>query len=208
MWRTQCGERTLESAEARVFAEALSTLLDYALTDQFDDYESDVACFDNLTYGQKIAVLATIGDGLLRKDIRSVELTAVVEGAIAAVFQQLKDSIIFEIDTPEFGASWRELVVAARKELEGEDIPAPTCTDMEEWDLEVEVLTDRILWDRDYEDDRTYADHPPEMTQWLKYMTRIPDNYYTAIADDLTDEEAAATIKKLKKLCDSIIEPS
>jgi len=208
MWRTECGERTLEGAEARAFAEALATLLDYALTDQFDDYESGVACFDDLTYGQKIAALATVGNGLLRKDIRSVELTAVVEGAIAAVFQQLKDSIIFEIDTPEFGASWRELVVAARKELESEDVPAPTCTDIEEWDLEVEVLTDRILWDRDYEDDRTYADHPPEITQWLKYMTRIPDNYYTAIADDLTDEEAAATIKKLKKLCDSMIESS
>jgi hypothetical protein len=208
MWRTERGERTLKGAEARVFAESLSSLLDYAIVDQFEDYESGVACFDNLTYGQKIAVLATIGNGLLRKDIRPVELTAVVEGAIAAVFQQLKDSIIFEIDTPEFGASWRELVVAARKELKGEDIPAPTCTDIEEWDLEVEVLTDRILWDRDYEDDRTYADHPPEMTQWLKYMTRIPDNYYTAIADDLTDEEAASTIKELKKLCDSIIAPS
>ena len=208
MWRTECGERTLEGAEARIFAETLSSLLDYAITDQFEDYESGVACFDDLTYGQKIAVLATVGNGLLRKDIRPVELTAVVEGAIAAVFQQLKDSIIFEIDMPEFGASWRELVVAARKELEGEDIPAPSCTDIEEWDLEVEVLTDRILWDRDYEDDRTYADHPPEMTQWLKDMARIPDNYYTAIADDLTDEEAAATIKKLKKLCGSIIEPS
>ena len=208
MWRTECGERTLEGAEARIFAETLSSLLDYAITDQFEDYESGVACFDDLTYGQKIAVLATVGNGLLRKDIRPVELTAVVEGAIAAVFQQLKDSIIFEIDTPEFGASWRELVVAARKELEGEDIPAPTCTDIEEWDLEVEVLTDRILWDRDYEDDHTYADHPPEMTQWLKYMARIPDDYYTAIADDLTDEEAAATIKELKKLCDSIMEPS
>jgi hypothetical protein len=208
MWRTQCGERTLESAEARVFTEALSTLLDYAITDRFEDYESGVACFENLTYGQKIAVLATIGNGLLREDIRPVELTAVVESAIAAVFQQMKDSIIFEIDTPEFGASWRELVVAARKKLEGDDVPAPSCTDIEEWDLEVQVLTDRILWDRDYEDDRTYADHPPEMTQWLKYMARIPNNYYTAIADDLTDEEAAATIKELKKLCDSIMEAS
>lgn len=208
MWRTQCGERTLEGAEARVFAEALSSLLDYAITDQFEDYESDVACFDDLTYGQKIAVLSTVGNGLLREDIRPVELTAVVEGAIAAVFQQLKDSIILEIDMPEFGAIWRELVVAARKELEGENIPAPTCADIEEWDLQVEVLTDRILWDRDYEHDRTYADHPPEITQWLKYMARIPDDYYTAIADDLTDEEAAATIKELKKLYDSIMEPS
>jgi hypothetical protein len=208
MWRTQCGERILKGAEARVFAESLSTLLDNAIMDQFEDYESDVACFDNLTYGQKISVLATIGSGLFRKDVASVDLTAVVEGAIGAVFQYLKDMIVFEIEMFEAGTYWREIVVAARKELEGEDIPAPSCTDIEEWELEVEMLTDRILWDRDYENDRTYADHPPEMTQWLKYMTRIPDDYYTAIADDLTDEEAAATIKKLKKLCDSIMESS
>lgn len=176
--------------------------------DQFEDYELGVACFDNLTYGQKISVMATIGNGLLREDVASVDLTAVVEGAIGAVFQYLKDMIVFEIDMSEGETYWRALVVAARKESEGENIPAPSCTDMEEWDLEVEVLTDRVLWDRDYEDDRTYADHPPEMTQWLKYMTRIPDDYYTAIADDLTDEEAAATIKKLKKLCDSIMESS
>ncbi len=69
----------------------------------------------------------------------------------------------------------------------------------------MEVLTDRILWDRDYEDDRIYTDHPPEMTQWLKYMARIPDKYYTAIADDLADEEAKAQIKELQKLCGSVI---
>jgi hypothetical protein len=208
MWRTECGERILLGAEARVFAEALSTLLDYAIVDQFEDYESGVACFDNLTYGQKISVLATIGNGLFRKDVDPVNLTAVVEGAIAVVFQELKDSILFEIDTPEFGTDWRDLVVAARKEADVEDVPAPKCTDVDEWELEVEGLSDRILWDRDYEDGHIYMDHPPEKTQWLKQMARIPDNYYTDIADDLTDEEAAATIKELKKLCDSIIEPS
>ncbi|MFC1792953.1 hypothetical protein ACFL3Q_05140 [Planctomycetota bacterium] len=208
MWRTECGERILEGAEAIVFAEALATLLDYAIVDQFDDYESGVVCFDNLTYGQKISVLATIGNGLFRKDVAPVDLTAVVEGAIAAVFQNLKDSIVLEIDEPEFGTDWRELVIAARKEAEVEDIPAPTCTDVDEWELEVEGLTDHILWDRDYEDDHTYMDHPPEKTQWLKHMARIRDDYFTAIADDLSDEEAQAQIKELKKLCDSIIESS
>ena len=89
MWRTQCGERILKGAEARVFTESLSSLLDNALLDQFEDYESGVECFDNLTYGQKISVLVTIGNGLLRKDVASVDLTAVVEGAIRAVFQYL-----------------------------------------------------------------------------------------------------------------------
>jgi hypothetical protein len=49
-------------------------------------------------------------------------------------------------------------------------------------------------------------DHPPEKTEWLKYMARIPKDYYTAIADDLTDEEAKAQIKELQRLCDSVIE--
>ena len=75
MWRTECGERILEGAKATVFAEALATLLDNAIVDQFDDYESDVACFDNLTYGQKMSVLATIGNGLFRKDIGNRDLS-------------------------------------------------------------------------------------------------------------------------------------
>ena len=47
-------------------------------------------------------------------------------------------------------------------------------------------------------------DHPPEKTEWLKDMADIPDDYFTAIADDLTDEEAKAQIKELMKFCDSI----
>jgi hypothetical protein len=35
----------------------------------------------------------------------------------------------------------------------------------------------------------------------------IPDDYFMAIADNLTDEEAQVRIKELKKLCDSIIKP-
>jgi hypothetical protein len=31
----------------------------------------------------------------------------------------------------------------------------------------------------------------------------IDDDYYMAIADDLTDEQAQAAIKELQKLCDS-----
>jgi hypothetical protein len=75
MWRTECGERTLEGADAIVFAEALSSLLSEAIQGTLDDYELGVACFDNLTFGQRISVLTTIGNGLLRKDVLPIELT-------------------------------------------------------------------------------------------------------------------------------------
>jgi len=36
----------------------------------------------------------------------------------------------------------------------------------------------------------------------------IPDNYFRAIADELTDEEAQARIKELRKLYNSVIKAS
>ncbi len=204
MWRTGYGERTLQGAEAVVFAEALLSLLDEAVQDQFDDYQLGINCFDNLTYGQQISVLGIIGSGLLSKDVAPIELTAVVEGAIAAVFRHLTNEIIFEVDTPEMGTHWREWVVAARQEAGGSDIPDPGCEDMGEWEIELEELSGVILWDADYDDDQLYIDHPPEKSKWLKDMSGVSDNYFLAIADDLTEEQAKAKIMELQKLCESI----
>ena len=208
MWRTEYGDRILEGAEAIVFAKTLSSLLDEAIMGTLDDYQLGVDCFDNLTFGQRISVLATIGNGLLRKDVRPVKLTAVLEAGIAAVFEHLKNKIIIEIDEPELGTDWRELLVAARKEMEGENIPEPTCDDLDEWYFEVQELANGILWNVDYEDAQLYIDFPPKKSKRLKNWAGIPDNYYLAIADELTDEEAQARIKELRKLCNSVIKAS
>jgi len=213
MWRTQHGDRALQGAEAIVFAEALLSLLDEAVMGTLDDYEFGIEVFDHLTFGQRIATLSVIGNGLLRKDTPPVRLTAVLEGAIAAVFQHVQDLITFEIDTPEFGTSWRELVIAARKDTEGDDseraeIPEPTCEDLDEWDLQMQELSDGVLWDGDYEDAQLYIDFPPEKSTELRDLMGIPKNYFLAIADDLTDKEAKARIKQLKKLCNSVIKAS
>jgi len=69
-------------AEAKIFAEALSSLLDEAIMGTLDDYELGIKCFDALTYGQKISVFASIGNGLFRKDVKPVELTAVLEAEL------------------------------------------------------------------------------------------------------------------------------
>ena len=174
MWRTQYGDRILEGAEAKVFAEALLNLLDGVTLCDFDDYELGIECFDNLTFGQKISVLATIGNGLFGKDVKPVELTAVLEAGIAAVFEHLRNKIIIEIDEPELGTDWRELLVAARKEMEGENIPDPTCEDLGEWDTEVQELVNGILWNADYEDAELYIDFPPEKSKRLRNWAGIP----------------------------------
>jgi len=206
MWWTEYGKCILEGAEAKVFVEALLDLLDESnLSKQFDDYNLGVDVFDNLTYGQKISVLAIIGNCLLRRDVPTVELTAVLEGAIAAVFKHLVNLITFDIDVPDLGTKWREMVVAARKEAEGEDIPIPNCNDLEEWEIEVETLADFVLPDVDYEDSHLYLDGAPEKSKMLRKLMGISDKYHLAIANDLNDKEVNTKLAELKKLCQSII---
>jgi hypothetical protein len=207
MWRTQVGDRTLEGAEAILFAEALSSLLDEATSTTLDDYELGVECFDNLTLGQRISVLSIVGNGLLRKDAPVVRLTAILDGAVAAVFNHIENGIAYDIDEPESRSNWRELVIAARKEGGGttEQIPKSTCTDMDKWSLEVDILSEAILFDADYEGSRLYMDFPPEKSKELRDWMDIPDNYFMAIANDLTDDEAKEKIMELRKLCDSVI---
>jgi len=153
MWRTQYGNRILEPKEAALFAESLLSLLDEFFIDQYEEYPLGIRAFDNLTCGQKISTLSTIANGLLRDDVPIVPLTAVLEAAIAAVYEHLKNLIIIEIDEPDLGTNRREMVVAARKEAEGEEIPAPNCEDIEEWDIELQYLSEAILWDADYDDE-------------------------------------------------------
>ncbi len=210
MWRTECGDRTLEGAEAILFTKALSSLLNEAMMGTLDYYKFYIESFDNLTFGQRISVLAIIGNGLLRKDVPLVRLTAILDGAIAAVFKHIENEIAYDIDEPESRSNWRELVVAARNQIGGEieEIPETTCTDMNKWKVEVEILSDTILFDTDYEDSKLYTDFPSEKSKDLREQMDIPDDYFMAIADDLTDKEAKAKIKELRKLCNSVIEAS
>ena len=203
MWRTSSGIRALAGTEAHLFALSLLNLIEETkdANDCGDDYQLGIAPYDNLTYGQKVSVLTTIGNCLLRDEVPPVELTAVLEGVIATIFQHLKNCIQFEIDEPEIGTTWRELVVTLRKEMEGEEIPDPNCIDFEEWDIEVECIADCILWDADYSDDKLYMDEEPERAQYLMQMARISDNYFMAIADDLRDDKIGEKVKELKGFC-------
>ena len=204
MWRTSCGERTLDGAEARVFAEALLCLLDEAFLDRLEDYPSGVNCFDDLTYGQKVAVLVTVGKGLLCRDTPVVELTAALEGGIAAIFEKLREIVMLEIDEPELGTPSRNLVVAARQAMEGEEIPGPMCQDRHEWDFQIQELADAILWDADYEDGYLYLDRPPEEARALRALTRVSEDYYLFVPDDLNDAVAERQLADLRSLATPI----
>ena len=205
MWHTNNGDRTLEGAEAGLFA---CTLWDFLceLEVEDGDFDAGLKAFDRLTYGQKLSVLSAVANGLLKPEEPIRKLTAAVESAIAAVFEYLKILVILEIDEPEIPSSWRNMILAARTESGAEDLPSEDCDGHQEWLIQVEELSYLILWDYDFEDEDLYIDKPPEEASRLKEFMRIKDDYFLEIPDDLRPQKIETTLSELKALCRSVCE--
>jgi len=129
-----------------------------------------------------------------------------LEAAIAALFTNLLNAILFEIEISEKRTNWRKMVVAARKEGGGEQIPSPKCKDIQEWDIEVGGLSDWILWDADYESEHLFVDSDPDISDGLKGLTGVSKDYYLGIVDDLNEKEIEIKSQELKDLCQSVID--
>ena len=140
MWHTNTGDRTLEGAEARLFAEALWDCASILQESEGDCFLGPPV-FDRMTYGQKASVLLVIGNGLLKPEEPICKLTAAVEGAIASVFEYIKEEVAAEIDDPETKSSWRQMILAVRRQSGAEDLPREDCQDEEEWLFQVEELS-------------------------------------------------------------------
>jgi hypothetical protein len=66
-------------------------------------------------------------------------------------------------------------------------------------------LSDSILWDADYECDDLFLDRPPEEARELGLEMDIPEDYFTAIAEDLSEEQAHVKVAELRKLCAAVV---
>jgi hypothetical protein len=206
--RTSCGGRTLKGAEARLFAETLLSLLDEEDSLQSADCPLGIECYDNLDYGQRVLVLATIADSLLREEVPAVAVTAVVEGTMAALFAHLRGLVEMGIDEPAWWRDWRRLIVAARREAGAENVPKPTCEDLEEWTVAIQELKNEILCGAEPEDARSGVSQPPgEAARRTQRLRAFEDSLVTR-ADRLNAEEIKARVSELRRLCQAAIERS
>jgi hypothetical protein len=65
--------------------------------------------------------------------------------------------------------------------------PDAESTDWSAWEIEVELIADRLLHDHDFEMDDLVGDQSPEVVQTMKATLGIDDGYFTAIAPDPKD---------------------
>ena len=223
MWHSSDGDRTLEGAEASLIREAVAMMTDELCVDLenegpgWDPQDYGVEVFDRLGAGQRLALLAQVADALLTDGVPSPPLYAYNEAAVAAIYEAAYGYLQFEIDEEEtlrgMGSDpyeWRRIVLAAWAEADPltaaspdpdeEAFPGPECRDLDEWETAFDVLTNRVLWDRDFEDGDLFLDAPPDHAEWLKDHASISDDYFTAIPHDPTDDDVERAIQRLHEL--------
>ena len=168
-----------------------------------------IPIFDGLPPHARLAVLAEVGTGLLCKSKSCPPLTAINEAMIAAVFHHLTDWIQCELDREEdfddLGDDdpyfWRELALVAFAESENDDLPDRSCRDDDEWELVVDGLSNRILWDNDFNSVGMFIDTDPDKAGKMREVMGVDDDYYRAIPPDPKDADLPVLLAKLKDLC-------
>ena len=199
------GERVLKGTEAKVFAVSILNLIEDVIDGEEYDYsiETGINVFDTLTCNQQISILWLITNGLFREDVPCIELTALNEGAIAAVFERLKIYLSFEIEEMPEKKDWRKLVRTALAECDYTDMPQLKCKDVEEWNGAVDFLSDLILWDNDYLDDNI-MDKPLEQSKFVKRQLGINKNYYNDIAEDPDESVIEKRLFQIKEIISKV----
>jgi hypothetical protein len=197
MYHTPAGDRVLRSAEARLFMESLGMLVDI-LRDM--EVTMGFPAWDDLQRNQQIALFHTVARALLREDEPIPPLTAVVESAVGCVYQHIRDMLEVEVEEPRPWipmTSWRQLVLAASRETQIMDkLPHEDSRDKGEWNLLVECLESRVLWDHDWQLEGS-IDLDPDASRRVKDELGISDDYFVAVPPDPSDAEAQRLLQEL-----------
>jgi len=212
MWHTATGDRVLKGAEAQIFATSAYIMVRREREgDGTDRY--GIPVFDALTSSQKIAMLHQVTRALLRPEVPMPELTAILEGTIAAVLQNVYLLLEFVVSAYPDSTIFRSFVakscrrIVKHREPEDRKVPDDFCEDQEAWEFCMELMHDAILWDFDYLDEDLLVDLPPEQGEFAKEGMRIAPEYFQAIAHDPSEQQVVILCNELETLCRNAFEP-
>jgi len=222
-WRTQLGERHVVGAEATLLRSAIAFMHDVVeaeIRDRADAWDYGVPVFDNLEPVSKLSLLADIGEALLY-ETPLPPLTAIKEGAVAAIFGAIRQLLDLEIDvqngqeTSEDGDDhyfYRTLVLEIansdkaagtdnEEDIHEEDaLPTRESSDVSDWEWLVDAISERILWDEDYLYADELLDAAPEQARRERRRLGIARNYYLDVPPDPEETDLELIRKRLEKI--------
>ncbi len=224
-WHTPSGDRYLVGEEAELVRDSLATMVQELAScreTEEQPWAYGVTLFDELTWQQQLAVLDLLATNLLQETDETLELSGINEAAVAAVYRNIIQQIELEIELhpvspEEYRCRWRQAALDAFLENEEDDVLLQEerlqeadeesvfdievdSLEVDRWSWLIEMLADRVLWDRDFEMVNVMIDAPPERAAAMRAALGIHSGYYTAIAPDPTDRQVDSLFESLEQL--------
>lgn len=203
MWRMHDGNRVLTESEWAVFRTGLDLLRDFVESDisaEEDTVETGVPAFDRLTAEQKLALLAEVASAVREPTIPMPVHTAANEGAIMAVLETFREMLREEVESGDDRQTHlRTSLLAA---VAGEEVrpPKPTSKRWEAWSSLCECVTERMLWDCDFDLGDEFLDLPPEEARAQLSLAGIDADYFLSVPDEPNEERLIAARQTLARL--------
>jgi hypothetical protein len=188
MWSNSVGAPfILTPKHAAAFRVAAACFFEHAGV--LEDAGEDDNAFERLTQGQKQLAILLVVRALLDPESAPPEITAVLAGTVAAIYDCLQMMVAIEIAEGEETTFRRMLLDAldemnSRRDQEPLALLSAACQDVEEWSEVVEALGDSVLEDHDFDMESIFLDAPPEEAAALKALMQIRPDYFVTTIDD------------------------
>ena len=221
-WKTQLGERHAVGAEAELIRDTIGYIHDVVEAEinyLNDPWDFGVPIFDNLEPASKLCLLANVGAALMN-ETPLPPLTAITEGTVAAIFGAVLQLIKMEIDLQKEDSFqdddrrffYRTLVLEIARSDEGEsdaveadidkdeDLRTAESTDMSDWEVLVEMIGDRILWDEDYLYANEILDAAPDIARRKRNRLGIAREYCFDLPPNPEESDLVGIRERLEKI--------
>jgi len=197
---------------------------DMKLIDEDSNLQCGIEVFDSLQLTEQLALFTQIAQYLLTETPAVLDLNAINESAVYAVIIELTQEVEIEIDCnaeppdeafkTNIQTYWRSRLLGFYRECHPEEfvnesvagdtqsasrwIPTDErSTNLEQWEILIEALQNRLLWDEDFLMAGTLMDLDPTRLHQIKGDMAIDDQYFTAIAPDISDDQIKNTLAEL-----------
>lgn len=207
MWHTPEGDRKLKGAERRLFINGLIHILEQMEEQDPEDVDFHSKIIRQINPDDWWFVFMLVAEQLLG-DGPDPDLRAWNEAVVFEIYQALDTEIQIEVERQQIGEmegrhGWFVRKLAhdtikqfqpPKEELKDLDpdekvsIPRVKSTNAADWEFEIEMLLDEILWDRDFLMYDTFADADPVRGKMLKEFMGIEQEYYLEPPPMITPE--------------------
>jgi len=205
MWPTTDGMRIFDGVEADLIRGVTGMMIDQLVAEGRQETQQQlyqIESFDCWDWQQRLWLLEQVVVPLLT-ELPVVEITALHEATIEAIFAEVTVLIELELDSPDAplpNATWRESVyVVAQGRLTMLEIPDQE-TDLGGWTRLLDRLRESLFGPLNYVMVEPFRDGSYQRTQWVLQQRGLPEDFFERIPPLQTIHQTQAVIDRLQAI--------